>query len=182
MNALKCRRIFCQYGCTYMGWDVRSLQRHKATECEQVKKSDTFTFRETNQYMTQILCRNKKHKVKHALNSPGITMVRQSSSLFHQHAMNCHLCADHLRPLWSTYTAKSWIQHPLADPLSFPVCPPVQRQFFSSVSSQVMVKLTQLQSDQGFLYTTLSGARPNPPVTQVSAKSKLCSEQSRQQC
>lgn len=69
---------------TYVGWDTRSLQRHKATECKLVKKSDTFNFREMNQHMTQILCRNKTHKVKHALNSLGITMVRQNSFFLHQ--------------------------------------------------------------------------------------------------
>lgn len=86
--------------------------------------------------------------------------------------MNCCLCADLLCHLWSTYIVKCWTQYPLADPLFFPVCPPVQRQFFRSVSSQVMVRLTQPQSDSGFACTTLSNARPGKP----------CSEQSRQQC
>lgn len=95
--------------------------------------------------------------------------------------MNCCLCADLLCHLQSTYTAKCWTRYPLADPLFFPVFPPGQRQLFRSVSRQVVVRLTQLQTDQDFACTTLSGARANPPVTQVSVQSELCSEQSRQQ-
>lgn len=44
----------------HMGWYARSLGSHTPSGYERVKKSDTFTFRETDQHMTQILCRNKK--------------------------------------------------------------------------------------------------------------------------
>lgn len=47
-------------GAGYMGWDARSLQRHKPAGYELVKKSDTF--REMNQDMTQILCKTKNIK------------------------------------------------------------------------------------------------------------------------
>lgn len=147
MNVFKRRRMFCQHGCTYVGWDVRSLQWHKATECELVKKSGTFIFRGMNQHMTQILCRNKKTVSKTCPELPWNHHGEKELILASLAVMNYCLCADLLCHLRSTYTVKCWIHYPLADPLCFPACPPVQRQFFRSVSSQVMLRPTQLQPD-----------------------------------
>lgn len=96
-------------------------------------------------------------------------MVRQSSSLLHQLSW----IAVYVQTFYATYealgsTGRSQCLFSLS----------VKRQFFSSVSSQVMARLTHPQSDWGFAYTTLSGARANPAVSQVSVQSKPCSEQS----